>query len=313
MFFPTLASESSIFPWNSSEILKDINISDIEVISEHYIKIWGKLYFDGGAEMMQGEVWFWLTIDWETFQSLGGNFYTDKDSVFYKSKTLYWLAPDKVRLVSDDIITDWETSYYKVWEINNPELEIEELWNSHFKNGNDIYAKTLNWLTKLKIDSLSYQILWNSIIKDDNVVYFGSQKTDLNPNTLKLFNWGYYWDDKKIFLWMYQIKWVNPSAFQTFPFAKHIAKDDKNIYYWVNILNSVDAKSFDILGYYFWKDKNNLYFLWEHIELIHPIKMENEVKFISNKSIQYEDNLYTVEYWRTLLINWEYQLLDEVD
>lgn len=312
-FIPTLVSESEIFPWNSLEILKDVNISDIEVISELYIKIWGKLYFNERAQMMQGEAWFWQTIDWATFQSLWGNFYSDKDSVFYMSKKLYWLLPDKINVVSDGVITDWETSYYKMWEIDNPEYKIEDLWDNYFKNVNDIYARTLNWKAKLEIDSSSYQIVWNSIIKDNNVVYFGSKKTDLNPDTLKLFNWGYYWDDKKIFLWMIQIEWVNPSTFETFPFAKHIAKDDKNIYYWTDKLTSVDAESFEVLGYYFWKDKNNLYFLWGGIELIHSIKAENEVEFISSTSIQYEDKLYTVELWRTLLINWEYQLLDEVD
>jgi hypothetical protein len=303
-----LVSPNTVYR-DTSSILKDVDIENIELIWDHYLKIYEDIYIDNDYKHLWDAVY-----DFDTFEHIEWNFYRDKKNIYYILRKLYWLKWDNLLVLENDIITDSIDSYYQLWQIENPYVDIQKLWKSFFKNEDDIYFRSLYGNISLDLDIDSYQILWNWLIKDNEVVYYGNSKMGLNPSTVRNFNWGYFWDDKSIFLGLNKINGIDATTFQSFIFAKHIARDKDNIYYWNKKMNSVDADTFEVLNYYFAADKNNLYLLWWVIELIHWLNQDNlDIEVLTSKSIKYENRIYTINPWRTLMINGEYQPTDKVE
>ncbi len=293
------------------EIKNDSIISEIKQIWDKYIKIKENIYIDSSYEP---PFWPSIFVDKNTFKYLKWNYYRDSENVYYISTPLYDIDVNNLKFITDDIVSDGKTSYYKYWKIWFPKLGIEELWKYFFKNGNDIYFR--NYLSnnnKLSgIDSKNYEVLSNWIIKDFQNVYYLDIKMPLNPTKLRIFNSWYYWDEKRIFYWNTEIVWADASTFKTFKITKGIAKDKKNFYYWSIKLNSVDVGSFEVLNYFFWKDKYNLYLLWWLVDKIEKIKEWKDIKVISNVAIEYDGNIYEAWIWSWIYKNGIYMPTESV-
>ncbi len=257
---------------NKIDIVEDSNKRDLW--NNYYVKNEGEVYYN------------WKRIkdaDFESFEILepikletlyvsdGSSFapYTkDKNNVYFSWKKIEWADPNT----------------------------FEVLWWFYAKDKNNVYTE------KIKIknaDSDTFKVLWWFYSRDKDGVYFSWKNIDwATPDTFEVLSRGYWKDWNKVYFLDDIIKYE--LDLNTIYFFKDsiFIKDKNGIYCGRKKLNNADIDTFEILEFWYAKDKNNIYrdaFLcsiskvnWANPESFNVItqsfsKDENNIYYLDNK------------------------------
>ena len=222
--------------WQADE--KKLNDADFKTFVE-LNKIYGKdnknvFYGDKKLE----------NADFKTFQAVGENIGRDKDN-------FYWYN-QKVKINPKDF------KFYK----NKDKIV-------YFRNNGKIYdLEGLDELNGIK-DVDTFEVLDDEYSKDKhNIYYDGITLSDVDMDTFQIIMPNYYAKDKNsVYSRHKKIKGTNPKTIKVLNIA--YIKDDKTVFSdfsFSNTLKNADAKSFEALGQYYGKDKNNVYLMGEKIK-----------------------------------------------
>lgn len=222
--------------WQADE--KKVNDADFKTFVE-LNKIYGKdnknVFY--GDEKLEN-------ADFKTFQAVGENIGRDKDN-------LYWYN-QKVKINPKDF------KFYK----NKDKIV-------YFRNNGKIYdLEGLNELNGIE-DVDTFEVLDDEYSKDKhNIYYDGVTLSDVDMDTFQIIMPNYYAKDKNsVYSRHKKIKGANPKTIKVLNIA--YIKDDKTVFSdfsFSNTLKNADVKSFEALGEYYGKDKNNVYLMGEKIK-----------------------------------------------
>ena len=222
--------------WQSDE--KKVNDADFKTFIV-LNKIYGKdnknvFYGDGKLE----------NADFKTFKAVGENIGRDKDN-------FYWYN-QKVKINPKDF------KFYK----NKDKIV-------YFRNNGKIYdLEGLDELNGIK-DVDTFEVLDDEYSKDKhNIYYDGVTLSDVDMDTFQIIMPNYYAKDKNsVYAGHKKIKGANPKTIEVLNIS--YVKDDKIVFSdfsFSNALKNADVKSFEALGQYYGKDKNNVYLMGEKIK-----------------------------------------------
>ena len=260
------------FKWKK---VKNVNLDDVEIIENDFIKIKDTLYEISSFEEKEVEI-APLTVDINTFEHIDNRYYKDKTNIYYNKNGKLKKIED-VNFKSFGILEensyfgkDKNNIYYKgdkLEKIDRNSFKVlnESYDNSIIKDKNGIYilAKESSIKT-IKIDKNIKNIDFNSfeeitnypyVFKDKNAVY--TLNTD-DDKIATVFN--FRGIDYKI----NELSGVNPNTFEMI--EPSYFKDDKNVYYFSDKekmmikVENVDTESFEIMNDDYAKDKNNAYY-----------------------------------------------------
>jgi len=222
--------------WQSDE--KKVNDADFKTFVE-LNKIYGKdnknVFY--GDEKLEN-------ADFKTFQAVGENTGRDKDN-------FYWYN-QKVKINPKDF------KFYK----NKDKIV-------YFRNNGKIYdLEGLDELNGIK-DVDTFEVLDDEYSKDKhNIYYDGITLSDVDMDTFQIIMPNYYAKDKNsVYSRHKKIKGANPKTIKVLNIV--YIKDDKTVFSdfsFSNTLKNADVKSFEVLGQYYGKDKNNVYLMGEKIK-----------------------------------------------
>ena len=222
--------------WQSDE--KKVNDADFKTFVE-LNKIYGKdnknVFY--GDEKLEN-------ADFKTFQAVGENIGRDKDN-------FYWYN-QKVKINPKD---------FKLYK-NKDKIR-------YFRNNGKIYdLEGLDELNGIK-DVDTFEVLDDEYSKDKhNIYYDGITLSDVDMDTFQIIMPNYYAKDKNsVYSGHKKIKGANPKTIKVLNIA--YVKDDKTVFSnfsFSNTLKNADVKSFEALGEYYGKDKNNVYLMGEKIK-----------------------------------------------
>ena len=222
--------------WQDDE--KKVNDADFKTFVE-LNKIYGKdnknIFY--GDEKLEN-------ADFKTFQAVGENIGRDKDN-------FYWYN-QKVKINPKD---------FKLYK-NKDKIR-------YFRNNGKIYdLEGLDELNGIK-DVDTFEVLDDEYSKDKhNIYYDGITLSDVDMDTFQIIMPNYYAKDKNsVYSGHKKIKGANPKTIKVLNIA--YVKDDKTVFSnfsFSNTLKNADVKSFEALGEYYGKDKNNVYLMGEKIK-----------------------------------------------
>ena len=222
--------------WQADE--KKVNDADFKTFVE-LNKIYGKdnknVFY--GDEKLEN-------ADFKTFQAVGENIGRDKDN-------FYWYN-QKVKINPKD---------FKLYK-NKDKIR-------YFRNNGKIYdLEGLDELNGIK-DVDTFEVLDDEYSKDKhNIYYDGITLSDVDMDTFQIIMPNYYAKDKNsVYSGHKKIKGANPKTIKVLNIA--YVKDDKTVFSnfsFSNTLKNADVKSFEALGEYYGKDKNNVYLMGEKIK-----------------------------------------------
>ena len=222
--------------WQADE--KKVNDADFKTFVE-LNKIYGKdnknVFY--GDEKLEN-------ADFKTFQAVGENIGRDKDN-------FYWYN-QKVKINPKD---------FKLYK-NKDKIR-------YFRNNGKIYdLKGLDELNGIE-DVDTFEVLDDEYSKDKHNVYYGGVTlSDVDMDTFQIIMPNYYAKDKNsVYSRHKKIKGANPKTIKVLNIA--YIKDDKTVFSdfsFSNTLKNADIKSFEALGQYYGKDKNNVYLMGEKIK-----------------------------------------------
>ena len=222
--------------WQADE--KKVNDADFKTFVE-LNKIYGKdnknVFY--GDEKLEN-------ADFKTFQAVGENIGRDKDN-------FYWYN-QKVKINPKD---------FKLYK-NKDKIR-------YFRNNGKIYdLEGLDELNGIK-DVDTFEVLDDEYSKDKhNIYYDGITLSDVDMDTFQIIMPNYYAKDKNsVYSGHKKIKGANPKTIKVLNIA--YIKDDKTVFSdfsFSNTLKNADVKSFEALGEYYGKDKNNVYLMGEKIK-----------------------------------------------
>ena len=222
--------------WQTDE--KKVNDADFKTFVE-LNRIYGKdnknVFY--GDEKLEN-------ADFKTFQAVGENIGRDKDN-------FYWYS-QKVKINLKDF------KFYK-----NKDKVV------YFRNNGKIYdLKGLDELNGIE-DVDTFEVLDDEYSKDKhNIYYDGVALSDVDMDTFQIIMPNYYAKDKNsVYAGHKKIKGANPKTIKVLNIV--YIKDDKTVFSdfsFSNTLKNADVKSFETLGQYYGKDKNNVYLMGEKIK-----------------------------------------------
>ena len=222
--------------WQADE--KKVNDADFKTFVE-LNKIYGKdnknVFY--GDEKLEN-------ADFKTFQAVGENIGRDKDNFYWHNQ--------KVKINLKDF------KFYK----NKDKIV-------YFRNNGKIYdLKGLDELNGIE-DVDTFEVLDDEYSKDKHNIYYGGVTlSDVDMDTFQIIMPNYYAKDKNsVYSRHKKIKGANPKTIKVLNIA--YIKDDKTVFSdfsFSNTLKNADIKSFEALGQYYGKDKNNVYLMGEKIK-----------------------------------------------
>ena len=222
--------------WQADE--KKVNDADFKTFVE-LNKIYGKdnknVFY--GDEKLEN-------ADFKTFQAVGENIGRDKDNFYWHNQ--------KVKINLKDF------KFYK----NKDKIV-------YFRNNGKIYdLEGLDELNGIK-DVDTFEVLDDEYSKDKHNIYYGGVTlSDVDMDTFQIIMPNYYAKDKNsVYSRHKKIKGANPKTIKVLNIA--YIKDDKTVFSdfsFSNTLKNADVKSFEALGQYYGKDKNNVYLMGEKIK-----------------------------------------------
>ena len=210
-------------------------------------------------------------------KNLGDYYSIDKGKVYYKNKILEGANPKTAELIGFSLLKDDKNVYYMGERIKDIKIKnFEKLGQNYWKNENKIYYRD----KKIEnADIMSFKVLNEDYAKDKNNVYDGNESIGRgikDPKTFEFLPNGiinatlygkdkynvYYIENKMInrfdtYYFIYEVKGINKDKVEVL--NKWFIKDDKNIYFKGEILESADYNTFEVLPNGDGKDKNRSY------------------------------------------------------
>ena len=214
-------------------------------------------------------------------KNLGDYYSIDKGKVYYKNKILEGANPKTAELIGFSLLKDGKNVYYMGERIKDIKIKnFEKLGQNYWKNENKIYYRD----KKIEnADIMSFKVLNEYSAKDKNHVYIGNSNIGLwkldkieNPETFEFLSDtintdSFYGKDKynvyyinnimsncfDSYYFIYEVKGINRDKVEVL--NKWFIKDDKNIYFKGEILESADYNTFEVLPNGDGKDKNRSY------------------------------------------------------
>ncbi len=98
-------------------------------------------------------------------------------------------------------------------------------------------------------------------VDNDSVFYHATNIGPARPETFELINEQYAFDSEKAYFCGREIVSADPNSLQILDSQIGLARDAESVYFESNALEDSDAGTFRVLNQYFWKDRNNVYYL----------------------------------------------------
>ena len=211
--------------------------------------------------------------DFKTFVELNRIYGKDNKNVFYGDEKLENADFKTFQAVGENIGRDKDNFYWynqKV-KINPKNFKLYENKDKivYFRNNGKIYdLKGLDELNEIE-DVDTFEVLDDEYSKDKHNIYYGGVTlSDVDMDTFQIIMPNYYAKDKNsVYSRHKKIKGANPKTIKVLNIA--YIKDDKTVFSdfsFSNTLKNADVKSFEALGQYYGKDKNNVYLMGEKIK-----------------------------------------------
>lgn len=213
----------------------------------------------------------------DIIQILGDSYSIYKGNVYYGNKILEGANPKTAELIGFSLLKDDKNVYYMGEKVKDVKIKnFEKLGQNYWKNENKIYYRD----KKIEnADIMSFKVLNEDYAKDKNNVYDGNESIGRgikDPKTFEFLTNGiinatlygkdkynvYYIENKMIncfdtYYSIYEVKGINKDKVEVL--NKWFIKDDKNIYFKGEILESADYNTFEVLPNGDGKDKNRSY------------------------------------------------------
>ena len=304
------------------EKLDFVGVDGLKIFDENYLKDNKNVYeiYTTDDEKTKVRAIKNLNIDVASFENiLKGTFYKDKNSIYYVDVDFDWNKRKLKKLEGADVDTFEPGIFSK--DKNRVYIGKQKLKDVSPK-GFEVVSGTLDFVKDYK--NIYY------LDRADDGITVKVKKLDINgidipsfesvDNSLLVIN-KYFRDNKNVYFIIqinnkFEIKKVNGANPKTFEVLEGYAKDDKNIYLYLNKLDGVDVKTFKMLDYEMAKDKNGLYAL-DRVEIddevpyfkIHKLNIkgldfqtfeninESEYYYKDKSNVYYksDENLYKIE------------------
>ncbi len=227
--------------------IKNIDTSTLKILKRGYIKTKEVVYCDEGK--ITG-------ADPNTFRILEikGYYSCDKNSVYYLGKKLKKLNIEKLKILNHQFICDDKIVFYENIKLDLNAKDCILLTENFIKDKNKVYYEK----TLIKnADAESFEVINNWFQKDKNRLFHLTVPLKLNPNTVKIEEQIYAFDEHSVYFSEQKIEGVDMASFQVL--NANFSKDKFHAYYMEIALKEVDAPSFKIMGSSVFQDKNNIY------------------------------------------------------
>ncbi len=205
---------------------------------------------------IKGSSW---SVDTDSFEVINGTYIKDRDNVY----KFFWTDSDK-NTYSIEILK-WVDS--KTFELLNYSIFYHYLDNKNYayyiKDKDNVYFSTRwpEWQVEFKLDWVdlnTFKLLWNFYAKDNNNIYYKSDKIDWL--SWKNFRILYSWESKGSWWYVYASTSYISSNNKIFYFND----SNKGLKYFE--IENVDINSFEVINFFYSKDKNNCYKEWKIVE-----------------------------------------------
>lgn len=236
-----------------------------------YIKKYNAVYYKD--EIWQADEKKVNDADFKTFVKLNDIYGKDGKRVFYLDEKLDGADVRSFQVIGEVSGKDkkYIYNYDEKMEINPKDFKLYENKDKivYFRNNGKIYdLKGLDELNEIG-DVDTFEVLDDEYSKDKHNIYYGGVTlSDVDMDTFQIIMPNYYAKDKNsVYSRHKKIKGANPKTIKVLNIA--YIKDDKTVFSdfsFSNTLKNADVKSFEALGQYYGKDKNNVYLMGEKIK-----------------------------------------------
>jgi len=211
--------------------------------------------------------------DFKTFVELNKIYGKDSKNVFYEDRKLDNADVKTFQAISDELGKDkkYIYRYDEKMEVNPKDFQLYKNKDKiiYFRNNGKLYEAG-TFLENTTVEDLdTFEILDDEYSKDKHNIYYGGVTlSDVDMDTFQIIMPNYYAKDKNsVYSGHKKIKGANPKTIKVLNIA--YVKDDKTVFSnfsFSNTLKNADVKSFEALGQYYGKDKNNVYLMGEKIK-----------------------------------------------
>ena len=211
--------------------------------------------------------------DFKTFVELNKIYGKDSKNVFYEDRKLDNADVKTFQAISDELGKDkkYIYRYDEKMEVNPKDFQLYKNKDKirYFRNNGKLYEAG-TFLENTTVEDLdTFEILDDEYSKDKHNIYYGGVTlSDVDMDTFQIIMPNYYAKDKNsVYSGHKKIKGANPKTIKVLNIA--YVKDDKTVFSnfsFSNTLKNADVNSFEALGQYYGKDKNNVYLMGEKIK-----------------------------------------------
>ncbi len=237
--------------WDSDSLLthiKNIETSTVEILGRGYFKNKEVVYCD------EDQI---LGADPASFEVLKESYYyysRDKNSVYFLDKKLPELNAQKLEIINSKFIRDDKIVFNEDVKLDLNAKHSILISDDFIKDKNKVYYK--KDLIK-DVDAVSFEVINHWFQKDKNKLFHHTIPLELDPNTVKIEEQIYAFDEHHVYFSDHKIKGVDIASFQVL--SRNFSKDKFYVYRMQKTLEGVDAPSFQIMGYSVFQDKDNIY------------------------------------------------------
>ena len=236
-----------------------------------YIKRDNAVYYKAETEQVDGKKVD--DADFKTFVELNKIYGKDSKNVFYEDKKLENADVKTFQAISDELGKDkkYIYRYDEKMEVNPKDFQLYKNKDKiiYFRNNGKLYEAG-TFLENTAVEDVdTFEVLDDEYSKDKHNIYYGGVTlSDVDMDTFQIIMPNYYAKDKNsVYSGHKKIKGANPKTIKVLNIA--YVKDDKTVFSnfsFSNTLKNADVKSFEALGQYYGKDKNNVYLMGEKIK-----------------------------------------------
>lgn len=250
------------------EIIKGADTESFVVLSKYYAKDKERVYYEENVI---------VRADPESFHILAPSVYygKDKSNVFYRGKTIEGVDFNSFEPIDESFARDKGRVYYLGNVVENADPESFRVLTPHSiygysKDKNNIYFNTiLHRCTAMEDAHLnSFEVIALHFAKDkDHVYYDDNVIVNADPDSFHVLNW----DD-------------------------FFSKDRNNVYFGRKPVSSIDITTFEVLGAYYGKDKEHVYYEGDVIAGADPksfsVFAESKQYGKDNKNVYYQKEIF---------------------
>jgi len=211
--------------------------------------------------------------DFKTFVELNKIYGKDSKNVFYEDRKLDNADVKTFQAISDELGKDkkYIYRYDEKMEVNPKDFQLYKNKDKiiYFRNNGKLYEAG-TFLENTAVEDVdTFEVLDDEYSKDKHNIYYGEVTlSGVDKDTFQIIMPNYYAKDKNsVYSGHKKIKGANPKTIKVLNIA--YVKDDKTVFSnfsFSNTLKNADVNSFEALGQYYGKDKNNVYLMGEKIK-----------------------------------------------